>query len=201
MISLSGRNRSHVRPRLPSQPHIKTAGYAAGGGRGQSLSAAPGRANGRRIWPARLRSQLLVGIVAPAGTPREIVAPLHAALVRASATGSHGAPVKPRHGARGSTHRSNSAERIKRPATLGKLVKARNQAAVDRFHPLSNERMLNEFELTPRSAHVAQRDDLGRRCIRRVEPFMALRERQQGGHRALIFSGFRDFEAQCRSGT
>src|ERR1035437_5017584 len=61
--------------------------------------------------------------------------------------------------------------------------------------------MLNELELTGRArTHVAQRDDRGAALHPAVlEPFLALREAAAGeGIELVIFSGFRDFEAQCR---
>ena len=61
--------------------------------------------------------------------------------------------------------------------------------------------MLNELELTGRArTHVAQRDDLGAALHPAViEPFLALREAAAGeGIELAIFSGFRDFESQCR---
>ena len=61
--------------------------------------------------------------------------------------------------------------------------------------------MLNDLELTGRArTHVAQRDDLGAALHPAViEPFLALREAAAGeGIELVIFSGFRDFEAQCR---
>ena len=61
--------------------------------------------------------------------------------------------------------------------------------------------MLNELELTGRArTHVMQRDDLGAALHPAViEPFLALREAAvREGIELAIFSGFRDFEAQCR---
>src|SRR3990170_7934096 len=61
--------------------------------------------------------------------------------------------------------------------------------------------MLNEFELTGRArTHVVQRDDLGAALHpEAIEPFLALREAAaREGIELAIFSGFRDFDAQCR---
>ncbi len=61
--------------------------------------------------------------------------------------------------------------------------------------------MLNELELTGRArTHVVQRDDLGAALHPAViGPFLALREAAAAeGIELAIFSGFRDFEAQCR---
>ena len=61
--------------------------------------------------------------------------------------------------------------------------------------------MLNELELTGRArTHVVQRDDLGAALHpEAIEPFLALREAAaREGIELAIFSGFRDFDAQCR---
>ena len=61
--------------------------------------------------------------------------------------------------------------------------------------------MLNELELTGRvRTHVVQRDDLGAALHPAViEPLLALREAAaREGVDLVVFSGFRDFDAQCR---